>query len=62
VKNGKNILEVGCGTGLGILTAFNHLDNNTCYTATDLSENMIEYSMNNVKKISGQNLPNLLVF
>ncbi len=61
-KKGKNILEVGCGTGLGIVTAFNYLDKNSSYTGTDLSENMIEYSLNNVKKITGQNLPNLQVF
>jgi ubiquinone/menaquinone biosynthesis C-methylase UbiE len=52
-KKGKKILEVGCGTGLGIVTAFNYLDKNTCYTATDLSDRMIEYSIKNVLKISG---------
>ncbi len=43
-RSSKNCLETGCGTGLGILHSLNFKNNESYYTATDISENMIKLS------------------
>ena len=41
IREGKNILEVGCGTGIGILHALNFIDKDAKYYATDISVKMV---------------------
>ncbi|MBT3980461.1 MAG: class I SAM-dependent methyltransferase [Bacteriovoracaceae bacterium] len=48
-KNSKEILEIGCGTGIFWDTALKKLNENSCVTLTDISSGMLETTRDRIK-------------
>ncbi len=49
-------MEVGCGTGLGIIHSNYFIEKDTKYYATDISENMVQISKNRILNLNNNNI------